>query len=384
MTPEGVGASSVGEVAVPAPARGVRGRLWLADGTAFDGVLAGALPSGGAVTGEVVFNTVMSGYWEVLTDPSYAGQMVAFTYPHIGNYGVAEADAEGSRVHAVAAVVRELTARPASWRAERSLEAALCAEGVTVLTGVDTRRLVRHIREAGAMTAAIGPLEGPGALGDGELLEVARRAPGTEGRDLVSGVTTTAPYAVGDGRLRVVVYDFGVKRSMLTLLGEWARVEVVPASTPAGEVLARRPDGVLLSNGPGDPSALPGAATAVRELLGEVPLFGICLGHQLLALAIGAETYKLTFGHHGGNHPVRRVRTGQVEITSQNHSYAVAAETVAPEAVSHVNLNDGVVEGLELPEARAASVQYHPEAGPGPHDARYLLGEFCRRIEEGV
>jgi carbamoyl-phosphate synthase small subunit len=384
VTPEGVGPSSVGQAAVPLPAEGVRGRLWLADGTAFDGVLAGALPDGGAVTGEVVFNTVMSGYWEVLTDPSYAGQIVAFTYPHIGNYGVAEADAEGSRVHAVAAVVRELTARPASWRAERSLEAALCAEGVTVLTGVDTRRLVRHIREAGAMTAAIGPLEGPGALPDGELLEVARRAPGTEGRDLVSGVTTRAPYAVGDGRLRVVVYDFGVKRSMLTLLGEWARVDVVPASTPAGEVLARQPDGVLLSNGPGDPSALPGAVTAVRELLGEVPLFGICLGHQLLALAIGAETYKLAFGHHGGNHPVRRVKTGQVEITSQNHSYAVVAEAVAPEAVSHINLNDGVVEGLELPEARAASVQYHPEAGPGPHDARYLLGEFCRRIEEGV
>ncbi|HWC10548.1 MAG TPA: glutamine-hydrolyzing carbamoyl-phosphate synthase small subunit [Acidimicrobiales bacterium] len=366
--------------------------LVLADGTTFEGEAIGAEPPGGMATGELVFNTVLSGYQEVLTDPSYAGQVIAFTYPHIGNYGVSAADAESRRPHCRGVVVRELTPRPSNWRASDDVETWLGRQGIPGITGVDTRRLTRHIRDVGATPCAFGTAD------EADLRAAAAEEPGTEGIDLVAGVTTDAPYtsewsgaygaersgayvAERSGReapLHVVAYDFGIKTSILRLMAEIATVEVVPAATPADEVLARNPDGVFLSNGPGDPAAVTYATDAIRGLLGEVPVFGICLGHQLLATALGGSTHKLKFGHHGGNHPVRRLATGGVEITSQNHNYAVSEDTVAGAEVTHVNLNDGVIEGLRCRDVPAFSVQYHPEAGPGPHDARYLFAEFER------
>ncbi|MGH9164948.1 MAG: glutamine-hydrolyzing carbamoyl-phosphate synthase small subunit [Acidimicrobiales bacterium] len=344
--------------------------LVLADGSTFEGEAIGAAAPGGVSTGEAVFNTVMTGYQEVITDPSYAGQVVAFTYPHIGNYGVTTEDDESRRPFCRGVIVRELARRPSNWRAVEGLEAFLVRHGIAGITGVDTRRLTRHLRQAGSMACAFGTAD------ETTLKAAASAEPGTDGVDLVAGVTTKAPYTVGDGRLSVVAYDFGIKSTMLRHLAGLATVEVVPASTPADEVLARRPDGVFLSNGPGDPAGLPYAVEAIRGLLGEVPVFGICLGHQLLGAALGGETYKLKFGHHGGNHPVRRVATGAVEITSQNHNFALAEGSVTDADVSHVNLNDGVVEGLACRDIPAFSVQYHPEAGPGPHDARYLFAQF--------
>ena len=354
--------------------------LVLADGTTFEGEAIGAEPPGGAATGELVFNTVLSGYQEVLTDPSYAGQVIAFTYPHIGNYGVSAEDAESRRPHCRGVVVRELTPRPSSWRASDDLQTWLERQGLPGITGVDTRRLTRHIREVGAMPCAFGTAD------EATLKAAAVDEPGTDGADLVAGVTTTEPYTEGDPEapLHVVAYDFGIKTSILRLLGEIATVEVVPATTAADEVVARRPDGVFLSNGPGDPAAVTYATDAIRGLLGEVPVFGICLGHQLLATALGGRTYKLPFGHHGGNHPVRRVRDHAVEITSHNHNYAVAEGSVPAADVTHLNLNDGVVEGLRCLDVPAFSVQYHPEAGPGPHDARYLFEEFRTLMRRGA
>ena len=349
---------------------GREARLVLADGTAFKGEAVGFEPPGGVATGEVVFNTVMSGYQEVITDPSYAGQVIAFTYPHIGNYGVVADDDESRRPHCRGVVVRELARRRSSWRSSDDLGAFLSRHGVPGIAGVDTRRLTRHIREAGSMACALGTAD------EATLKAAAAAEPGTDGVDLVATVTTPEPYAVGDGPLSIVAYDFGIKRAILRHLTTVGTVEVVPASTPAAEVLARRPDGVFLSNGPGDPAALGYAVDAIRGLLGEVPVFGICLGHQLLGAALGGETYKLKFGHHGGNHPVRRADTGGVEITSQNHNYAVAEGSVAGCDVTHVNLNDGVVEGLACRDVPAFGVQYHPEAGPGPHDAAYLFERF--------
>ena len=349
--------------------------LVLADGTTFEGEAVGAAPPGGIATGEVVFNTVMSGYQEVITDPSYAGQVIAFTYPHIGNYGATPDDDESVRPYCRGIVVRDLARRPSSWRSSADLDSFLVRHGVPGITGVDTRRLTRHIRDAGSMPCAFG------TAGEAELKEAALAEPGTEGPDLVATVTTAEPYALGEGPLRVVAYDFGIKHSILRHLEPFARVEVVPASTPAADVLARRPDGVFLSNGPGDPAAVGYAVEAIRGLLGEVPVFGICLGHQLLAAALGGTTYKLPFGHHGGNHPVRRLETGAVEITSQNHNFAVdASELPAGVELTHVNLNDGVCEGLAVPAARAFSVQHHPEAGPGPHDSAYLFARFAARM----
>ena len=356
--------------------------LVLADGAEFEGEAIGYEPDGSApTTGEVVFNTALSGYQEILTDPSYAGQVITFTYPHIGNYGVNPADEESARPHCRGIVVRDLTRRPSSWRATESLDAYLVRHGVPGIAGVDTRRLTRHLRDAGAL---------PGAFGTDEAAVRAAamtRATTTDGLDLVAGVTTDAPYpAPGnhpDAPFSVVAYDFGIKASILRRLTEaGCRVEVVPASTPAADVLARRPDGVFLSNGPGDPAGVVGAPEAIAGLLGEVPVFGICLGHQLLGLALGGRTHKLRFGHHGANHPVRRVVTDAVEITSQNHNYAVDADSIPGGVdITHVNLNDGVVEGLRVPGARAFSVQYHPEAAPGPHDAAYLFDEFTRLME---
>jgi carbamoyl-phosphate synthase small subunit len=352
--------------------------LVLADGTTFEGEAMGWQPPGGVATGEVVFNTVLSGYQEVITDPSYAGQIITFTCPHIGNYGVTPHDDESRRPHCRGIIVRDLARRPSSWRSAQDLETFLIEHRVPGLTGVDTRRLTRHIRDSGSMAAAFG------TASEVTLKEAAVAEPGTEGVDLVAGVTTERPYVVGDGPLRVVAYDFGIKRTILRHLAHLATIEVVPASTPAAEVLARAPDGVFLSNGPGDPSAVVGAADAIGALLGRVPVFGICLGHQLLATALGGETVKLKFGHHGGNHPVRRVETGTVEITSQNHNFAVAGDSLPRADVTHINLNDGVIEGLRCRDAPAFSVQYHPEAGPGPHDARYLFAEFARLMAAGA
>ena len=359
------------------------GLLVLADGTVFEGEAIGWWPEQPRpATGEVVFNTTLTGYQEVLTDPSYAGQIITFTYPHIGNYGVTRADNESRRAFCRGLIVREVAPRPSSWRSEESLEEFLTAEHLPGLSGVDTRRLTRHIREAGAMPGAFGPVEGPGALTETELKEAALTEPGTDGVDLVSEVTTSHAYTVGHGPLRVVAYDFGIKRAILDHLGRLATIEVVPASTPAADVLARKPDGVFLSNGPGDPAAVGYAVDSIRELLGRVPIFGICLGHQLMATALGARTFKLPFGHHGGNHPVRRISTGSVEITSQNHNYAVAEGSVKAAEVTHVNLNDGVIEGIACRDVPAFSVQYHPEAGPGPHDASYLFEEFQMLMEK--
>ncbi|MHB1533838.1 MAG: glutamine-hydrolyzing carbamoyl-phosphate synthase small subunit [Acidimicrobiales bacterium] len=357
--------------------------LVLADGAVFEGEAVGWWDPDrpAAATGEVVFNTALTGYQEVLTDPSYAGQIITFTYPHIGNYGVVPDDDESVRPFCRGMIVRELTERPSSWRAAGSLGAFLARHQVPALAGVDTRRLTRHLRDAGALPGAFGPVEGPGALDEAALAAAASAEPGTEGADLVSLVSTPAPYTVGDGPWRVVAYDFGIKTTMLAHLGRIATVEVVPASTPAGEVLDRHPDGVFLSNGPGDPAAVTAGIDAVRGLLGQVPVFGICLGHQLLASALGGRTYKLPFGHHGANHPVRRLATGRVEVTSQNHSYAVEAGSVDAAEVTHVNLNDGVLEGLACRDIPAFSVQYHPEAGPGPHDARYLFDEFTALMD---
>jgi carbamoyl-phosphate synthase small subunit len=355
----------------------VPARLVLQDGAVFEGEAIGARADEDATvfSGEVVFNTALTGYQEILTDPSYAGQVIAFTYPHIGNYGVTRADDEAARPHCRGVVVRDLAHRPSNWRAEHDLGRFLSGHGVGGISGVDTRRLTRHIRESGAMPCAFG------TASEVDLLEAARREPGTLGQDLVKQVTTERSYVVGGGPYRVVAYDFGIKRAILDQLTAFAVVEVVPATTKATDVLGRRPDGVFLSNGPGDPAALGHLTAEVRALIGAVPLFGVCLGHQLLATALGGRTYKLAFGHHGANHPVRRLATGRTEIACENHGYAVEPRSVEGAAVTHVNLNDDVVEGIAVAAERAFGVQYHPEAGPGPHDGRYLFGEFRQLMD---
>jgi carbamoyl-phosphate synthase small subunit len=348
--------------------------LVLADGETFEGELVGHHTDDAVATGEVVFNTALAGYQEIVTDPSYAGQIITFTYPHIGNYGINERDDEARAPHCRGVIVRDLARRPSSWRATDDLDGFLRRHKVPGIAGIDTRRLTRHIRSAGAIPGAFGTADRR------DLLDAAQRDGGTDGCDLASVVTTDDSYTVGpaSASLYVVAYDFGIKRSILDpLVTAGCQIEVVPAHTAATEVLAREPDGVFLSNGPGDPAAVTSAVDNVRGLVGRVPVFGICLGHQIMSLALGARTFKLRFGHHGGNHPVRHIPTGRVEITSQNHNYAVDAESLPDGArITHLNLNDGDVEGIQAPKLGAFSVQYHPEAGPGPHDARYLFKEF--------
>ena len=347
--------------------------LVLRDGETFDGESLGAdVPATGA--GEVVFNTALSGYQEIVTDPSYAGQIITFTYPHIGNYGTNADDDESRAPFCRGVIVRDLARRPSNWRSTESIHAFLARHGVPAIAGIDTRRLTRHVREHGAV---------PGAFGTDEaaVRDAASTTEPTDGVDLVATVTTPSPYAYGDpdAPFHVVAYDFGIKRTILRhLASAGCYVDVVPAATSTADVLAREPDGIFLSNGPGDPGAVVGAADAVRGLVGSgIPLFGICLGHQILGHALGGATFKLPFGHHGGNHPVRHVPTNSVEITSQNHNYAVDPDSIDRAVeITHVNLNDGVCEGLRVTGEPVFSVQHHPEAGPGPHDASYLFAEF--------
>ena len=357
------------------------GALVLVDGTVFEGEMIGAplaASNGGLgriASGEVVFNTVMTGYQEVITDPSYAGQIIAFTYPHIGNYGTTPTDAESRRPFCRGIVIRDLARRRSNWRSDSDLDAYLARHGIGGIAGVDTRRLTRHVRDHGAMPAAFGPAPDDEALE--RLAAAASAEPGTAGVDLVGEVTTAEPYTAGDGPWRVVAYDLGIKRAISDNLGRIATVEVVPAHTPAAEVLAREPHGVFLSNGPGDPEMAGSVTDALGDLLDRVPIFGICLGQQVLGLALGGRSYKLPFGHHGGNVPVRDESTGRVEITSQNHNFAIESGSVLGVDETHVCLNDGSLEGFACRDLPAFAVQYHPEASPGPHDSRYLFDRFA-------
>ncbi len=381
------------------------GLLVTADGEVFRGHSVGG---DGIRTGEAVFNTSMSGYLEVLTDPSYAGQVVVMTSPHIGNYGVTAADTQADRPHVSGFVTRSMSRRDSSWRSEGSLGDYLISQDVVALSGIDTRRLTRHIRDRGAMPVALGS-----DVTEQELREAASAAPGMTGQDLAGKVSTLEEYtvgSVGECNGTIVAIDLGIKRDILTnLTVRGFDVVVVPYATPQSRVLELGPDGVFVSNGPGDPEPLEATIETLRELIGKVPVFGICLGHQVLGRAVGADTFKLPFGHHGGNHPVRRMNDGKVEITSQNHGFAVdlwslvegepperdglvgsellpaVANTLFGELIpTHQNLNDGTVEGMRLVEASAYSVQYHPEAAPGPRDASPLFDGFVEAIRNGV
>ena len=368
--------------------------LALADGRTFRGRSFGAI---GETTGEVVFNTAMTGYQEVLTDPSYKGQLVCMTYPEIGNVGINREDTESRRIYVEGFIVRDYWERPSNWRSEMPLGKYLEDAGVVGIEGIDTRALVRHIREYGAQEGVISSVD----LDPESLAAKAKASPGLVGRDLVKEVTCAAPYdweiggwEPGSGYRTasreqlldaplVVALDYGIKHNILRrLVSTGFRVKVMPAASTSDDILAQSPDGVFLSNGPADPAALPYAHKAVADLLGKKPVFGICLGHQILGLALGGETYKLDFGHHGANHPVIDLRTQRVEITSQNHGFAVDTDSVKGRAeLSHLNLNDRTVEGLRGVGVPFFSVQYHPEASPGPHDSSYLFERFHRMVE---
>ncbi|MCP3977559.1 MAG: glutamine-hydrolyzing carbamoyl-phosphate synthase small subunit [bacterium] len=379
-----------------------RGALALADGTIFRGTAVGA---SGIASGEVVFNTAMTGYQEIATDPSYAGQIIVMTAPHIGNYGASSFDDQAAQPFCTGFVVRSMARLDSNWRSEGSFAEWLRERDVIALSDIDTRRLTRHIRDHGSMPAAIGA-----DVDVADLVAVAVAAPRMVGQDLTRLVTTTESYLVepeAERVARVVAYDFGIKKDILDqLTRRGAEVHVVPAATPAESVMALNPTGVFLSNGPGDPEPLTDSIAAVRSLLGRVPIFGICLGHQVLGLALGARTHKLPFGHHGGNHPVRNLVDGTVEITSQNHGFTVdlwsqtdvspptSREMPGPALLptqvesdfgvvrpTHQNLNDGTLEGLECRDVAAFSVQYHPEAAPGPNDAVGLFDRFAQVLE---
>ena len=362
-------------------------RLMLEDGTWFEGVAFGRI---GEVAGEVVFNTSMTGYQEVLTDPSYSGQLVTMTYPLIGNYGTTRLDEESTGPQVAALIIRELPTVYSNWRAEQSLHDYLDRSGVMGFSEIDTRALVLHIRKRGAMNGVLSGVD----MDLDSLQAKAKAAPKMAGRDLARRVTCGERYGYVDARrglpddgrrtLKIVAYDFGIKRNILDMLrAEGCEVMVVPAHTEAAEVLGMDPDGVFLSNGPGDPEPCTYAVKAVRELLGQKPMFGICLGHQIMGLALGGKTFKLKFGHRGANHPVRDEATGRIEITSQNHGFCVDPDSLDSEKVeiTHWNLNDQTVEGIRCKDLPAFSVQYHPEASPGPHDAAYLFPRFRELIE---
>ena len=373
------------------------GFLVTADGEVFEGRSVGVE---GVRVGEAVFNTSMTGYQEVLSDPSYAGQVVVMTSPHIGNYGVSDYDDQAARPAACGLIVRSLSRRHSNWRAEGTLAGYLRTHEMVALADLDTRRLTRHLRDRGAMPVAIGAGVGPG-----ELAVPAAEAPRMEGQDLASGVSTPEPYRFdpdGDPVGRVVAIDLGMKRDIgRRLAARGLEVQVLPVACTAEDILGLDPTGVFLTNGPGDPEPLEHNIDTVRTLLGNVPVFGICLGHQVIGLALGASTFKLPFGHHGGNHPVRRLEDGRVEITAQNHGFAVdlwslagreaperkglAGPDLLPRRVTsdfgevrptHQNLNDGTLEGLRCLDIPAMSVQYHPEAAPGPHDALGVFDDF--------
>lgn len=366
----------------------MKAKLALENGTVFTGESFGA---SGEISGEVVFNTSMSGYQEIYTDPSYSGQIVTLTYPLIGNYGVTEDDMESSGPRVSGVIVKEYTESPSNFRSSSSLGEWLTRHGITAVQGIDTRMLTRMIRTQGALRGVLSTTE----LDDARLLAKVAAVPSMNGLDLATKVTCassyewkgtdTTPFALGaqgsdpGRRFRVVAYDYGIKYNILRRLTSFGcSVTVVPAGFPAADVLAMKPDGVFLSNGPGDPAPVTVAIQNIRALLGRVPIFGICLGHQLLSIALGAKTYKLKFGHRGGNHPVKDLRTGIIEITSQNHGFAVDPDSVDQSAIeiTHMNLNDNTNEGIRHRSLPAFSVQYHPEASPGPHDSDYLFREF--------
>jgi carbamoyl-phosphate synthase small subunit len=376
-------------------------RLALEDGSIWRG---DAFGTSGTRLGEVVFNTSLTGYQEILTDPSYAGQIVVMTAPQIGNTGINTEDDEARQVFLSGLIVRELSACVSSWRASGNLGGWLAAQECPGVAGIDTRALTRRLRARGTLK---GALTSDPAVSDDDLIKMARAWSGLDGVDMAGRVTCAAPYewdrptgeewefqnprlpdglTVPVGSFHVVAYDFGIKRNILRRLAAYGcRVTVVPATTPAGDVLALHPNGVFLSNGPGDPAAIPYAVEAARDLLGRVPIFGICLGHQILGQAVGGKTYRLKFGHHGGNQPVKHLPTGRVEISAHNHNFAVDPDTLPPEIeVTHVNLNDGCCEGMRHHALPALGLQYHPEAAPGPHDADPAFVEFVQMMSAHV
>jgi carbamoyl-phosphate synthase small subunit len=373
-----------------------RARLVLEDGSVYSGRAFGALADR---TGEVVFNTSMAGYQEILTDPSYTGQIVTMTYPLIGNYGVNAQDVESNKPQVEGFVVRELSTLRSNYRSDDDLSAYLSKAGVPGIEGLDTRALTRKLRTAGVMRGILACSEAAAKFSDSDLVDQARSAPKMEGLNLAEKVSCKEAYDWKGGlfegfahsaeashagpKFKVVCVDFGVKTNILRCLADTgADVSVLPANCTAADVLAKKPGGVFLSNGPGDPAAVTGAPELIRGLAGKVPMFGICLGHQLMGLAFGGQTYKLKFGHRGANQPVFEARTGKVEITSQNHGFAVDPESLpANVQVTHINLNDKTVEGLSHKDFPAFSVQYHPEASPGPHDSFYLFGRFREMIQ---